>query len=123
MEDIDHKTAELIEREFPRNQCYLQMSGRQHAVVTYLSHGSRGLCNWLLYRPNSPGAKPSYRSRAQVAQAITADGTEEEIRDLKGTIDNHFTPAVANLIRATPEPFKNEIYDRDPIDKFSSGAS
>lgn len=109
MEDMDPKAAELVEREFPRNQFYLQMSGRQHAVVYYLSHGSRGVCNWLLYRPNSPEAKTEYRFREQVTQSITADATEEEIRDLKETIDKHFTPAVVNLIRATPEPFKNEV--------------
>lgn len=82
-----------------------------HLVLYQL--GGRVL-NWLMYVNR---AAPVFAGHSQTTGEPPA-GLLDEVYD---DADRLWGPAIAQLIRLTPKPFVNDIYDRDPLQAVVSG--
>ena len=90
------------------NCLYFVMGSNSHAVVYELGGG---LLNWLVYLNT---ASPVF------ADSLVTTGTPpaDLLRHLHS---QDFGSSIGQLIKATPDPFVNDIYDRDPLDSLVHG--
>ena len=71
-----------------------------------------GRINWLWQVPTSD----------MMAHGIVVKVDEQEIKELKQKAEDVWGTGheISRLINNTKEPFKNYIYDRDPLDSYTS---
>lgn len=53
--------------------------------------------------------------------SVTKQPDEDDIKAIHAEADRTFLPALANLMKHTPKPFINAIYDRDPLQQLVWG--
>ncbi|KAL2631628.1 hypothetical protein R1flu_016314 [Riccia fluitans] len=103
------KIAEAVRKVYPDiGHClYFDISHGTHAVLYELP--GRKL-NWLWY-VNQP--EPSLKGNS-----VTIHPDEETKDEMHEEADRTWLPEFAELIKATPQPFINAIYDRNPLKKL-----
>ena len=102
--------------KFKPGKFVLEMTERSHAVVYYLPQG----LNWLVYVNTNEDGEPTYLDREAVIGHITDAATVEQLETFYEFVDSHYQPVLASIVRATKRPFKNQIYDIDPLDAYST---
>ncbi|MEY3786520.1 MAG: hypothetical protein RLZ75_725 [Pseudomonadota bacterium] len=104
-----------VEDKFNLGKLVFEMTERSHAVIYYLPQG----LNWLIYVNTTEDIDPTYIERDEVVGNITSTATLEELDAFYKFVDCHYQPVLASIIRKTKAPFKNQIYDINPLDIYS----
>eukprot|EP00850_Spirogloea_muscicola_P009575 SM000054S18061 [mRNA] locus=s54:167492:168848:- [translate_table: standard] len=89
---------------------YFVLAPESHAVLYELPGGR---LNWLWYvnRPQPP----------LQGKSVTAKADDEALEGLRRNAEHTFPPPLAELIKATPAPFVNAIFDCDPLPRWVWG--
>ncbi|CAM6096248.1 unnamed protein product [Calypogeia fissa] len=104
------KLYEAVKRAYPEigETMYFELAQGSHAVI-YELKGKR--LNWLWY-VNMP--EPDFQGDSSIIQP---DG--ETIAAMHEEADRTWMPALAKVMKLSPRPFINGIYDKDPVKQLA----
>ncbi|CAK0787599.1 hypothetical protein CVIRNUC_010821 [Coccomyxa viridis] len=89
---------------------YFEIAEGTHGVLYELP---RQRLNWLWYvNQEEPELK---------GHSVTVKAGMEQIQAMRGRAAQTFRPEMAQLLQATPTPFINAIYDREPLQRLVQG--